>query len=126
MTGMQGDLFYLLTSRLTWLVVDLDPSASSPTMIVVQLRYVQYIEYHLCAYNVKRLAVIDVYTLCITLCIRSMYKSRNRLREAASLTYSTFASVFHAANNTDYYKITVNPQCLKNDEKKSSFSCITN
>ena len=50
--------------------------APSPTMVVVQLRYVQYIEYHLCAYNVKRLAVIEfkcVYTLCITLCIRSMY-----------------------------------------------------
>ena len=48
----------------------------SPTMVVVQLRYVQYIEYHLCAYNVKRLAVMEftcVYTLCITLCIRSMY-----------------------------------------------------
>ena len=32
--------------------------APSPTMVVVQLRYVQYIEYHLCAYNVKRLADI--------------------------------------------------------------------
>ena len=39
-------------------------------------------------YNVKRLAVGKsyVYTLCITLCIISMYT--NRLREAASLTLS--------------------------------------
>ena len=49
--------------------------ASSPTMVVVQHRFVQYIEYHLYVYNVKRLAVGKsyVYTLCITLCIISMY-----------------------------------------------------
>ena len=35
----------------------------SPTMVVVQLRYVQYIEYHLCVYNVKRLAVREDHVL---------------------------------------------------------------